>query len=264
VTDSPTLGTSLGTSTADSITVQGYDLCNELIGKVDFGDMAFLLVAGRLPAPAESTMFNAVLVTLADHGLTPIALAARLTYTGAPESLQGALASGLLGAGNVFLGIVDGAARMLQEGVERAADSSDAALRQAAQTAVSDFRQRRAPIPGLGHPIHRPEDPRTTRLYALAEEVELLGPHLRLLRYIADETRAQLGKALPINAAGTCGAIVSDLGFHWSIARGFALVSRSAGLVGHLWEETQRPIGRAIWELAEREVPYVQPERNEG
>jgi citrate synthase len=121
------------------------------------------------------------------------------------------------------------------------------------------MRARRVPIPGLGHPIHRPEDPRTLRLYALAEEVGLLGPHLRLLRQVADEARRQIGRQLPLNAAGTCGAILSDLGFHWSIARGFALVSRSAGLVGHLWEETQQPIGRAVWELAEREVPYVEP-----
>src|SRR5919106_1136287 len=113
--DKPPMTTSIGSSTPEDIWVQGFNLADELMGKVDFGSMSFLLTSGRLPSPGEATVFNAILVALADHGLTPSALAARLTYTGAPETLQGALAAGLLGAGSVFLGPVEDTARFLHE-----------------------------------------------------------------------------------------------------------------------------------------------------
>src|ERR671913_1097804 len=100
----PSMRTSIGFSTEDQIRVRGYNLSEELMGEVDFGSMFFLLVSGRVPNQGEARLFNAVLVALADHGLTPSALAARLTYTGAPEAIQGAVAAGLLGAGSVFLG----------------------------------------------------------------------------------------------------------------------------------------------------------------
>lgn len=104
---------SMGSSTHDHIDVQGYDLAGELMGKVDFGSMFFVLLAGRLPSDAEAALFNAVLVALADHGMTPSVLAARLTYTGAPEAVQGAVAAGVLGAGSTFLGVFEDSARFL-------------------------------------------------------------------------------------------------------------------------------------------------------
>jgi citrate synthase len=249
MSDADWLQTSLGHSTHDSITLRGRDLADDLMGEKSFGDVAFLLAAGRVPSEGESRLFNAVLVSLADHGLTPTALAARLTYTGAPEALQGAIAAGLLGGGSVFLGPVEDTARFLESTLERvrAGDEEDAALEEAATEAVRMLLELDRRIPGLGHPIHKRLDPRTPRLYELARETGLAGPHLRLLELVAAAHRSATGRALPINGAGAAGAALADLGFPPSLARGFALLARTAGLIGHLAEEADRPIGMRLW-----------------
>ena len=244
------LKSSIGHSTPNSITVRGRDLASEVMGRMSFTDLAFLLAADRTPSEAESTMFNAVLVSLADHGLTPTALAARLTYTGAPESMQGAIAAGLLGGGSVFLGPVEDTARFLGEilaGVPDNERSDESRLEAAAKKAVQRTLDAGDRIPGLGHPVHRETDPRTPRFYELAQEVGLLRPNLKLLRFVAAAQQEATGKALPINGAGAAGAVLADLGFSPSLARGFALLARTAGLVGHLAEEAEHPIGMGLY-----------------
>lgn len=244
------LKSSIGHSTPDSITVRGRDLASEVMGQMSFTDLAFLLSADRTPSEAESTMFNAVLVSLADHGLTPTALAARLTYTGAPESMQGAIAAGLLGGGSVFLGPVEDTARFLGDvlaGVPDDERSDDSALELVAGDAVSRTLAAGDRIPGLGHPVHRETDPRTPRFYELAQEVGLLGSNLKLLRLVAVAQQEATGRALPINGAGAAGAVLADLGFSPSLARGLALLARTAGLVGHLAEEAEHPIGMRLY-----------------
>ena len=147
-----------------------------------------------------------MLVSLADHGLTPSALATRLTYTGAPESVQGAVAAGLLGAGSVFLGPAGDTAQFLADALESAGTHPDAvALQGAAERAVRARREAGERVPGLGHPVHKEQDPRTARLYELAEQEGLLGLQLRLLRLVADVHDAESGKHLPINGAGAGG-----------------------------------------------------------
>ena len=250
------LRTSIGSSTSDSITVRGRDLSGEVMGRMTFSELAFLLAAGRTPTENEATMFDAVLVALADHGLTPTALAARLTYTGAPEALQGAIAAGLLGGGSVFLGPVEDTARFLQSILDEVPDERRAdvtALREAAADEVRKAIEGGRKIPGLGHPIHRETDPRTPRFYELAKQTGFLGPHLRLLEIVSAAHRDATGRSLPINGAGAAGAALADLGFPPSVARGFALLARTAGLVGHLAEESEHPIGMRLWkEVDER------------
>jgi citrate synthase len=238
------------------------NLATEVMGVMPFPDLAFLLASGRAPTADESKVFNAVLAALADHGLTPIALAARLTYTGAPEAVQGAIAAGLLGGGTVFLGPVEDTARFLHdvlEGVE--GDPEDEALRTAAVVAVQRAIERGERVPGLGHPIHRVTDPRTPRLYAIARECRSLGPHLRLLEHVAAAHRSATGKSLPINGAGAAGAALADLGFSPKLARGFALLARTAGLVAHLAEEMDDPIGMKLWHEVERRASGTQERR---
>ncbi|HXD70666.1 MAG TPA: citryl-CoA lyase [Gaiellales bacterium] len=239
------LRTDIGTTTADSITVRGHDLAGELMGKVTFTELAFLLVQGRMPEPGETTLLDAVLVSLADHGLTPTVLAARLTHTGAPESLQGSVAAGLLGAGSVFLGVVEDAAVFLAEIVAQADD--DAGLRAAADAAVTARLGEGRRVPGLGHPIHKAEDPRTPRMYAIAAEAGALGPHLRALEFVAESAAGRAGRRLPINGAGAAGAALADIGFAPEIVRGFALLARTAGVVAHLAEEMERPLGMPLF-----------------
>jgi citrate synthase len=242
------LRTSVGTSDADSITVMGRDVAGELMGNVTLTELAFLLVRRRPPSAGEARMLDAVLVSLADHGLTPTVLAARLTYTGAPESLQGAVAAGLLGSGSVFLGVVEDTARFL--GAILAGEPADLAA--AAREALAGHRGR---VPGLGHPIHKEQDPRTPRLDALAEETGTLGQHLRLLREVA----AAHGRGLPINGAGVAGAALADLGFRAELLRGFALLARTAGLIGHLAEEMERPLGMPLYREVDERVTYEPP-----
>jgi citrate synthase len=251
------LSTSIGSSNEDSISLRGKDLATELMGHVSFADLAFLLVAGRVPSESESEVLNAVLVSLADHGLTPTVLAARLTHTGAPESLQGAVAAGLLGAGSVFLGPVADTAQFLHEILHGLPDDrGDAALAYAATVAVRAAIEEGRRIPGLGHPIHRRVDPRTPRLYELAEANGLAGPHLRLLELVARSHRDLSGKRLPINGAGAAGAALADLGFSPSVTRGFALLARTAGLVAHLAEEMERPLGMSLWREVDHRAVY--------
>jgi citrate synthase len=240
VGDDSWLRSEIGRSTPDTITVRGRDLATELMGQVTFTELAFFLTAARMPAPGETRLFDAALVALADHGLTPSVLAARLTWTGATESLQGAVAAGLLGAGNVFLGVVDDTARFLA-GI--LADPTDGAIERAVQAEIDAGRR----IPGLGHPVHKAEDPRTARLYGIAEGAGIPIPHLTVLRTVAEVHAAATGKTLPINGAGVAGAAFADLGFPPAIVRGFALLARTAGLVGHLAEEMEQPIGRRLW-----------------
>lgn len=251
--------TSVGGSTLDRIMVQGLDLSSDVIGKANLGDMLFLLVDRRLPTPGESIVFNAVLVSIADHGITPNALAARLTYTGAPDAVQGAVAAGLLGIGGVILGVAEDTARLVQDGVARAEGLDEPALRSVAEILLDELPPGTR-LPGIGHPIHKAGDPRLEVLFGLAKEHGLYGPHCRLVQLLAEQANKRLGKDLPLNAAGASGAILSDLGFTWRIVRGLMLVARAAGMVGHIAEEQRRPIGWEVWREVESRVTYRAPE----
>lgn len=239
-------------SGADRVEVRGFDLTTELMGHVNLGDMAFLELMGQLPRDGESVVFNAMLVTLVEHGLTPNTLAARLTYLGAPEALQGAVAAGILGLGSVFVGSIEDAARLLQEALQT--DEAAADLSALAARIVADCRTRRIPIPGLGHPIHKPQDPRAVRLFQLATEHHLSGRYVELMQLVGLEAESQTGRSLPVNATGAIGAIASEMGIPWQIARGLGIMARAVGLVGHLLEEMRDPIAADVWRRAEEET----------
>jgi citrate synthase len=257
--------TSIGTSAPDSITVLGQDLADDLMGKVGFAELAFWLVAMRRPTPGQLRLFEAVLVALADHGLTPTALAARLTLTGAPESVQGALAAGLLGTGSRFLGVTEDTGRFLADALQQHTDDGSALPRtpgewdELALEAVRSARQDGQLVPGLGHTMHKDGDPRTPVLYELARVEGVTGPHLLLFEAVGRVHPQVLGRTLPMNGAGACGAVLCDLGFEPDILRGFALLARAAGLLGHIAEERRRPIGLRLYADVERHTDYQPP-----
>jgi citrate synthase len=208
-------------------------------------------------------VFEAVLVALADHGFTPSAIAARLTLTGAPESLQGALAAGLLGGGSRYLGVTEDCGKFLAAALAPlGADlpGSDAGWDELAEAAVRARRAAGLLVPGLGHPVHKAGDPRTPVMYAIAQEEGLLGPHLRLFAAVGRVHPAILGRTLPLNGAGVCGAALADLGFDPDMLRGFALLARTAGLLGHLAEEMRQPAGNEIYRQVDESVRYQAPE----
>ena len=156
----PRFPTSLGTSDAHHIRLMGHEVA-DLMGEVTFGELAYWLVAGRRPTPGQRRVFEAVLVALADHGFTPTAIAARLTYLRAPESVQGAVAAGLLGGGSRFLGVTEDCALFLHEALApRSYPTDDAGFDALAREAVTARRGgRRRLVPGLGHPVHKERRP---------------------------------------------------------------------------------------------------------
>ncbi|SNS27057.1 citrate synthase [Geodermatophilus saharensis] len=259
--------TSLGTSTAEEIRLLGRDLTTELMGRVGFGELAFWLLSTRRPTPAETRVFEAVLVALADHGFTPTAIATRLTYLSAPDSLQGALAAGLLGGGSRFLGVTEDCGVFLHavlEAQEGPLPTDDDGWDALALEAVRATRAAGRLVPGLGHPVHKVRDPRTAVLVRIAEEEGLRGPHLRLFEAVGRVHEQVLGRRLPLNGAGVCGAALADLGLPVEMLRGVALLARAAGLLGHIAEERRRPIGMDAYLAVDRNATYVDPDGQES
>jgi citrate synthase len=224
----------LAWSTRERIVVRGKDLPNEILGHLNLGDMAFLELTGRVPDANESKIFNAMVVTLVEHGITPSALVARLTYLGAPEALQAAVGAGLLGLGSVFVGSMEGVARILSEALASGKD---------AKAVLAENKR----MPGLGHPLHKPLDPRTVRLFELARETGFYGNYCKLMEQIAAE------KKITLNATGAIGALACELGLEPKIVKGLGVMARAIGLVGHLLEETREPMAETLWLRAEEE-----------
>jgi citrate synthase len=271
----PRFPTSLGTSDADTITLLGHDLAADLMGKVSFGELALWLVTQQRPTPQQVRVFEAVMVALADHGFTPTAIAARLTYLSAPDSVQGALAAGLLGGGSRFLGVTEDTGRFLGDALAAAGQggavgqggaagqplpADDAGWDALALAAVRRAREAGRLVPGLGHPVHKVTDPRTAVLIRIADEEGLRGPHLRLFEAVGRVHPQVLGRTLPLNGAGVCGAALADIGLPVGTLRGFALLARTAGLLGQLAEEQRRPLGMDMYLTVDRNAEYQPPE----
>lgn len=253
-----TLRSNIASSDATSVTVFGQDLV-AMLGTVNVGDFAYLEVFGHLPEKNESVLFNALIVTLIEHGMTPSAISARMTYLGAPESIQGAVASGLLGLGNTFVGTIEGAAKICQVYLPDGSDKrsnrlSDDQISEIADHIVTEFKADRRPIPGLGHPVHKPVDPRAERLFELGAELGFDDTTTRLMRELSRVASERSGKALPVNATGAIGALASTMGVPAEVSRGLGVMARAIGLVGHLLEERRAPMAKTIWYRTEDEA----------
>lgn len=243
----------IGGGDADHIRIRGYDLVEDLLDKHDFIDVLCLAILGHFPDQRMRKVINSSLVASIDHGLTPSALATRLTLHGAPESLQGAVAAGLLGAGSRFLGTVEVAARFQQEAMASMTaeeDPCDEALRELATIAVAKARAAGRKIPGVGHPIHVHGDPRTLRAIRVAQEEGYYGKHFRFAQHLADAAGSLLGRPMPLNATGSKAATLLDLGLSPEFGKALTLIGRTAGLVAHAFEERVRPIGQDLWDMA--------------
>jgi citrate synthase len=262
MSDHPDYPTSLGVSDVERISLFGQDLSAELIGKVSFGTLAFRLITLHEPPPQQSRVFEAVLVALADHGFTPTAIAARLTYLSAPDAIQGALAAGLLGGGSRFLGVSEDTGAFLAAALAGADDlpTTDEGWDELARAAITARRADGGFVPGLGHHLHKQGDPRTPVIIGIAREEGQYGPHLALFEAVGRVAPEVLGKSLPLNGAGVCGAALADLGIPLEILRGVVLLARCAGLLGHLAEEIRRPIASRIFADVESHAVYVPPE----
>lgn len=246
--------TSICTYNEQQIFVRGSDLCEELIGKVSLIEYLYLHIMGTAPTQAQRAIVEAAIVTMAEHGMTQSAIVSRLTYLGAPESLQGAVAAGILGVGDQFVGTVELVAPLLEEIV--AADDQD----KAAEAIVERYRADRALIPGFGQPHHKPDDPRTPALFAVGEREGVSGKYVAALKLLGRHVDAAMGRHFTINAPAGISALFLEIGIPIRIMRGFIIISRCIGLVGHLAEEQVNPSGRAIWDAAAHAVAFVDPQ----
>lgn len=260
--ETPSYPTALGASDLRTITLLGQDLAEDVMGNVGFGELAFWLVTQQRPTSGQVRVFEAVLAALADHGFTPTAIVTRLTYLSAPDSIQGALAAGLLGGGSRFLGVTEDSGSFLHEVISAAGTlpADDTGWDALALDTVRAQRQAGRYVPGLGHPVHKEGDPRTPRLMQIAREEGQFGPHLSLFDAIGRVHPELLGRTLPLNGAGVCGAALADLGLPVELLRGFALLARTAGLIGQLAEELRRPAGSQIYLSVDRNSHPVAPE----
>ncbi len=233
---------SICTSDATSITVRGLDLCEEVIGTVDFTSYFWLLVTGTMPSPPQKALADAVLCAIAEHGLVPSVVATRMTYAAAPEAFHGAVAAGLLGCGSVVLGSAEVAGRFFATCVARS-EAEGLAPVDAAKVEIASLRIHKKAIPGFGHPQHSGGDPRAHRLLALAQEHGMEGKHIAMLRAVEAVLPDTIGRSLPINVNGAIPAVMLDAGFPLAALKGISLLARTASLIAHLQEETERPIG---------------------
>lgn len=251
--------TSIGTSDRDHISLLGHDLAADLLGQISFGELAYWLAAQRRPTPGQLRVFEAVLVSLADHGFTPTAIAARMTYYSAPDSLQGAIAAGLLGGGSRFLGVTEDTGQYLHKIIIGLGDTSafaDDQWDRIAREAVANTKSVGGKVPGLGHPVHKEADPRTPVIFAIAKDSGVYGPHLSLFSAIGRVHPEILGRTLPLNGAGVGGAALADAGAPVDLLRGFALLARVAGLIGHIAEERVNPVAPSIYSEVDRNAVY--------
>jgi citrate synthase len=255
--------TAIATSDADSITVRGFDLCRDLIGKIDFTDYLWLLVTGGRPTETQRAITNACMVAIAEHGLVPSVQASRMTLAAGPEAWQGAMAAGLLGMGSVVAGSSEIAGRYIVEVLEKSRQPG-ADPRSAARETVEALKASRSKVPGLGHPQHSTGDPRANVLLALADELGVAGDHVACLRVIGEEAPAIMNRPLPINVSGAIPALMLDAGWPLEAMKGIPLIARAAGLIAHLYEESQRSIGFIMSHHADLAIKYDGPAAGAG
>ncbi len=230
---------------ADRVEVRGRDLTGDLMGRLSFTEYFHLLLTGREPTEDERFFLDLLLVAIAEHGMMPSNVAARMTLAADPHSLQGAVAAGILGAGPVVLGTSEQCAQLLEEARESAGDVDGIARR---------IHAAGAKVPGFGHPVHRPLDPRAERILEFADARGVSGPHVELARRLRDAVAEVWGKPLTMNVAMPIAAVMLDLGFSSDTVKAVPILARTAGLLAHLVEEREQPIGFLLARAAEEAV----------
>ena len=247
--------TTIGTPTSDTerMRMRGKDTLTEIVGERTFSETFFFIVTSRMPSAAELKCFDACLNILMDHGITPNALVARLAHDSAPEDIQVAMASALLMVGNKFAGTMVGAGRLLAEGMAAGGDP-----REWAAETVARHRATKRRIPGFGHPYYYPDDPRAARLFQIAEDAGLECKNIDLIKILGEEIDKASGKHLTLNVTGAMGAVLSEIGFPAELMRSVAVIGRAAGLVAHIYEESQNPIVPEVVKLV-NSIPYEDP-----
>lgn len=244
----------ISTSNEATIVVRGRDLAQELIGTVSFTEHFWLLVTGAMPSAAQRQVLDATLVAIAEHGLVPSVQASRMTFAAAPEALQGAVAAGILGCGSVVLGSSEAAGQLFAAISQRI--DGGAAVRQASRDIIGEYRGQKRQIPGYGHPLHKQTDPRVERLFQVAGKAGSSGRYLQIAREVEALLPELLGKPLALNVSGAIPAVLLDAGYPLGALKGIPILARTAGLIAHLLEEQQHPIGFVLSHAGAQAIGY--------
>jgi citrate synthase len=241
----------------DRVEVRGRDLCGDLMGRLSFTEYFHLLLTGREPSDDQRYFLDLLLVAIAEHGMMPTNVAARMTLAADPGSLQGAVAAGILGCGPVILGTSEECARLLEDAQERVASGAapEAVAREIAETIEAAGGR----MPGFGHHVHRPVDPRAERILELADTRGASGPHVLLARCLRTGVAEAWGKPLTMNVAMPIAAVLLDLGFPSAAVKAVPILARTAGLLAHLAEEREGPLGFLMAGAAEEAIQYEAP-----
>jgi citrate synthase len=230
----------------DRVEIRGRDLTADLMGRLTFTEYFHLLLTGDEPTADQRFFLDLLLVAIAEHGMMPTNVAARMTLAADPDSLQGAVAAGILGCGPVLLGTAEECARLL----ERAEASGDP------EALVREIREGGVKVPGFGHPVHRPLDPRAERILALADERRVSSTYVALARRIRDAVTDAWGRPLTMNVSMPIAAVMLDLGFPAATVKAVPILARTASLLAHLEEEREHPAGFVMGKAAEDAVTY--------
>ncbi len=242
----------------DRVEVRGRDLSGDLMGRLSFTEYFHLLLTGREPTEDQRFFLDLLLVAIAEHGMMPTNVAARMTLAADPGSLQGAVAAGILGCGPVILGTSEECARLLGEAQEKVASGGEPAA--VASEMAAAIHASGEKLPGFGHPVHRPLDPRAERVLELADDRGVSGPHVELARCFRDAAAEAWGKPLTMNVAMPIAAVMLDLGFSSAAVKAVPILARTAGLLAHLAEEQQHPLGFLMAARAEEAIEYRRPD----
>jgi citrate synthase len=238
----------------DRVEVRGCDLCGDLMGRLSFTEYFHLLLTGREASDDQRFFLDLLLVAIAEHGMMPTNVAARMTLAADPGSLQGAVAAGILGCGPVILGTSEECARLLEEAQGNVASGSEPSA--VAGDVARAVHASGGKLPGFGHPVHRPLDPRAERIFELADARDVSGPHVLLARALRDAAAEAWGKPLTMNVAMPIAAVMLDLGFSSAAVKSVPILARTAGLLAHLAEEQQHPLGFLMAGKAEEAIEY--------
>jgi citrate synthase len=238
----------------DRVEVRGRDLCVDLMGKLTFTEYFHLLLTGREPTAEQGFFLDLLLVAIAEHGMMPTNVAARMTLAADPESLQGAVAAGILGCGPVILGTAESCARLLESAQSEVASGAEPVA--VSEHAARAVRASGDKLPGFGHPVHRPLDPRAERVLELAEARGASGPHVVLARCFRDAVAKVWKRPLTMNVSMPIAAVMLDLGFSPASVKAVPILARTAGLLAHLAEERQHPVGFLMARKAEQAIEY--------
>ncbi|MDG2313379.1 MAG: citryl-CoA lyase [Alphaproteobacteria bacterium] len=247
--------TAIETSDASSITIRGKDLCNDLMGNMSISEFFYFHLTGSEPNDNQKFFLDLLIIALAEHGLVPSVQAARMTLAAAPEALQGAVAAGILGVGSVILGSAEQCVEMLER-TKLLIKNKGYSAKEAATSVGHEYKNSGKFLPGFGHPIHHPIDPRAERVLQLADERKASGLYVSLLKefpYVVEEV---WGKPLPMNLTGPMAAILLDLEVPKGAVRGIPILARTLGLIGHLNEEQNRPIGFLMSHYGSKPIEY--------